>query len=212
MSKVQFFAVVLYLLRLTYSHDSETVLVIVLIHKPNRKGLGIIMPLLRNNKAEFPCLFVYPLAAEQLTAQTPARSYQALEEACPHHASLTVSRTGRGAGETGGRSLLSKWRGMEAPLWQSWVSPHLRGCRICADRVSGECLATRWLPSPSTRRSGHLSRSAFTKSQPGAVSAQREPTEWLGKDIKKKEERLWAAGDLGLKTSKLQERLQGCSH
>ena len=113
MSKVQFFAVVLYLLRLTYSHDSETVLVIVLIHKPNRKGLGIIMPLLRNNKAE------YPLAAEQLTAQTPARSYQALEEACPHHASLTVSRTGRGAGETGGRSLLSKWRGMEAPLWQS---------------------------------------------------------------------------------------------
>ena len=65
MSKVQFCAVVLYLLRLTHSHESGNVLIIILIHKPKRKGLGIIMTLLRNNKAQFPCLLVYSLAAEE---------------------------------------------------------------------------------------------------------------------------------------------------
>lgn len=81
------------------------------------------------------------------------------------------------------------------------MSPHLRGCRICADRVSGECLVTQRLPPPSTHCSRRSSRCAFTKSQPGVVSAQREPAERVGKDIKKKEARLRAA-DSGPVSSK----------
>lgn len=39
---------------------------------------------------------------------------------------------------------------------------------------------------------------------------ESQQSDWA--KTKKKEVRLWAAGDLGLKTSKLKERLRGCSH